>query len=417
MASTVPAATPPMTNPVAEIFSQGDEVVNGEIADTNAAWLSSELIGLGFTVSRHTAVGDRLEALTGLLREIAGRADLCLCSGGLGPTTDDLTAQAVSLAFGRPLRLDAEALAQIEDWFHRMGRPMAAVNRKQAWLPEGADRLDNDWGTAPGFALQAGRCRFFFMPGVPKEMQAMFRQAIRPALPGYFALTPLQWVILRTIGLGESTLQERLDPIVLPAGVHLGVRTGGAENQVKLTFPPQCPSATVNATVEAVAAAIGVAVYATVRNGEGPVSLAEVAGQRLAARGARLYLVETLSGGALAAQCNGADWLAGARVATAPERLLSAFAITPGATPDVTVKCLARTVREREGVDYALVQYGEGPAADRQDGLARTEVWYALAGPKQVHAESRVLTGTLPRQRAAAAAHGLDVLRRQLPEA
>jgi molybdenum cofactor synthesis domain-containing protein len=130
--------------------------VTGEIADTNAAWLSSELIGLGFDVTRHTAVGDRLEALVDLLREISRRADLCLCTGGLGPTCDDLTAEAVSLAFERPLAMDPTALTQIEDWFSRMNRDMPSVNRKQAMLPAGATRLDNLWGTAPGGAADPG---------------------------------------------------------------------------------------------------------------------------------------------------------------------------------------------------------------------------------------------------------------------
>ena len=141
-----------MTQPRAEIFSQGDEVVTGEIVDTNAAWLAEALTGMGFEIARHTAVGDRLDELIQLLREIAERADLCVCTGGLGPTCDDLTAEAVSRAFGRPLAMDSVALGQIEDWFRRMGRNMSAVNRKQALLPAGAVRLDNAWGTAPGSA-------------------------------------------------------------------------------------------------------------------------------------------------------------------------------------------------------------------------------------------------------------------------
>src|SRR5262245_1963247 len=134
--------------PRAEILSQGDEVVTGQIADTNAAWLSERLTELGFDVARHTTVGDRRSDLVSVLREIAARCDLCRCTGGPGPTDDDLTAGSVAEAFDRPLQLDAVALGQIEEKFRRFGREMAPVNRRQAELPAGTARLDNDWGTA-----------------------------------------------------------------------------------------------------------------------------------------------------------------------------------------------------------------------------------------------------------------------------
>ncbi|NJD06573.1 MAG: competence/damage-inducible protein A, partial [Methylococcaceae bacterium] len=129
--------------PKAEILSQGEELLHGDIADTNAAWLSQCLVRLGFDVVRHTAVGDRLDDLMNLLREIAGRSSLCLSTGGLGPTCDDLTAEAFAQAFGRPLKLDTVALAQIEHRYQRLGRAMPASNRRQALLPEGTERLDN----------------------------------------------------------------------------------------------------------------------------------------------------------------------------------------------------------------------------------------------------------------------------------
>jgi nicotinamide-nucleotide amidase len=111
--------------PIAELLSQGDEVVTGQIADTNAAWLSQQLTDLGFTVLRHTTVGDRLDDLVAVFREIGARADVCLCTGGLGPTDDDLTAEAVARAFDRPLQLDEVALGQIEERFRSFGRAMA----------------------------------------------------------------------------------------------------------------------------------------------------------------------------------------------------------------------------------------------------------------------------------------------------
>lgn len=415
-----------VVNPIAEIFSQGDEVVTGEIADTNAAWLAGQLSGLGFEISRHTTVGDNLDALVGLLREISGRADLCLCTGGLGPTCDDLTAQAVGLAFGRPLDLDAVALGRIEAWFNRMDRAMPTVNLKQAMLPRGVTRLDNHWGTAPGFTLVAGRCRFVFMPGVPREMQAMFIEAIRPGLPGLFDLTPRRRVALRTIGLGESALQERLNTLELPPEMQLGFRAGGAENEVKLTFPASIEPSRMEATIKAVSAALGEAVYAVVRNGAGPASLVETLGEMLRARAASLSLLESVSGGLLASRCGGEDWLSSALVESATDRLPARFGVESTGRPSEQARRLASLLRnpagqpdacepvETRAARYTLVQWTETPLPARRDETECIKLFIAVSGPHGETVERRVLTGSWQRKRDAAAAFSLDVLRRFL---
>ncbi|MGZ8247549.1 competence/damage-inducible protein A [Methylomagnum sp.] len=400
--------------PIAEIFSQGDEVVTGEIADTNAAWLSQELIALGFEIARHTAVGDRLEALVELLREIAGRADLCVCTGGLGPTCDDLTAEAVGLAFGLPLAMDPEAMVQIEAWFTRMGRPMPEVNRKQAWLPKGAERLDNLWGTAPGFAVRGGRCRFVFMPGVPSEMKAMFRHWIQPDLPRRFELRPARRVVLRTAGVGESTLQERLNEIALPSDVGLGFHAGGPENRVKLRFPADFPDAMRDEAVRRAVAAIGEAVYAVGSGDESEASLETVVGRALVARGSTLYAVETVSGGALANRCAGEDWFAGAAVAFDGPALLSRFGVAAESAPADAARRLAESARKASGADYALVQHGEFGRAGLRAEDGRVEVYFALAGPEGTRWESRIIGGPLARKKQNAATLGLDFVRRCL---
>ncbi|MBT3698415.1 MAG: competence/damage-inducible protein A, partial [Methylococcales bacterium] len=126
-----------------EILSQGEELLTGQVIDTNAGWLSDELVRMGLTITRHTTVGDEKGDLVAVLKEIAARADGCLCTGGLGPTVDDLTAEAVAEAFALPLKLDTAALAQIEGFFKHRGQPMPASNRKQALFPATAIRLDN----------------------------------------------------------------------------------------------------------------------------------------------------------------------------------------------------------------------------------------------------------------------------------
>jgi competence/damage-inducible protein CinA-like protein len=400
--------------PIAEIFSQGDEVVAGEIADTNAAWLSQELIGLGFEITRHTAVGDRLEALVALLKEIAGRADLCVCTGGLGPTCDDLTAEAVGLAFGLPLIMDPAAMAQIEAWFTRMGRPMPEVNRKQAWLPESSARLDNLWGTAPGFAVRGGRCWFVFMPGVPGEMKAMFRHWVKPDLPRRFDLRPARRVALRTAGVGESALQEKLNELAWPAGVILGFHAGGPENRVKLLFPADFPEGEQAELVRQAVAAIGEAVYTVGAGEEAETTLETVVGRALLARNATLYAVETVSGGALANRCAGEDWFAGGEIGFDAPGVLARFGVAAGGTAADVACRLAESARETSGAEYALAQYGGFGRAELRDEASRVEVHFALAGPDGTRRESRIIGGPLARKKLNAAALGLDFVRRCL---
>ncbi|MGZ4991244.1 MAG: competence/damage-inducible protein A, partial [Methylobacter sp.] len=230
-------------NPTLEIFSQGEEVVTGQTVDTNAAWLSEQVVSMGFSVTRHTVVGDKLDDLISLLREISIRADCCICTGGLGPTSDDLTAEAVAKAFDLPLEFDAVAFEQIKRFFTLRNRAMPESNRKQAMFPKGAERIDNTWGTAPGFSLKAGRCWFAFVPGVPMEMRHLFLESIQPTLASRFLLRPGKLITIKTLGIGESAIQEVISAIEIPAQVQLGFRASPDDVQTKLLFPPDYPEA------------------------------------------------------------------------------------------------------------------------------------------------------------------------------
>ncbi len=245
----------------AEIISQGDEVLTGQTVDTNAAWLSERLTELGFVVRRHTTVGDRAVDIREAVTGVAERADFCVCTGGLGPTEDDLTSQAVAEAMEEPLVFDAEAMAQIEHMFARFGKPMPETNRKQALFPKGACRLDNRWGTAPGFALEMGRAWIVFLPGVPREMTRMFDHVVVPILEQRFALRPGRLVTLRTVGIGESSLQQRIGSWPRQ-DVALSYRTMPPENQVKLRFPSAFPEKEMRDVAESLASQIGEGVFA-----------------------------------------------------------------------------------------------------------------------------------------------------------
>lgn len=398
-----------------EILSQGDEVITGDVVDTNAAWLSEQMTRLGFHVMRRHTIGDRLYDLTRILGEIAERADICLCTGGLGPTCDDLTAEAVSLAFGRPLQLDPEALAQIRGWFNHAQRPMPEINARQAMLPEGATRMDNDWGTAPGFILTAGRCRFYFMPGVPREMKALFSERIEPQLKN--TTIPQRRVILHTVGIGESALQERLAGINLPKGVILGFRAGGAENQVKLIFPNlSCNTADMEASICEVAEAIGPSLFAVHHSGETDRDsdpLVTAVGLTLPPLFSRLFVVETLSGGRLAQRCSSQTWFSGGWIEPNPARLVDHWldANTP-LSAEETARQLATHIREERATDIVLVQYIDPTVASLHSGNSRIDMHIALATAQVTHVEIRSASGLLNQKQAAAASCSLDVLRR-----
>ena len=165
---------------IAEILATGEEIRTGALADTNSAYIAAELEQAGVAVARLSGVGDDLERLASVLVEHRGRADIAVVTGGLGPTVDDLSSEAAAKAAGVECKLDPSAMASIEDFFRRRNRPMNPSIRKQAVLPSGADVLFNPVGTAPGLSLAIGRCRFFFLPGVPFEMRRMLADQVLP---------------------------------------------------------------------------------------------------------------------------------------------------------------------------------------------------------------------------------------------
>ena len=222
-----------------EIISTGDEIVTGLVVDTNAAWLSALLLEQGWQVRRRLTVGDNLADLKAALQESASRAEVVLVCGGLGPTADDLTAQAAAEAFDQPLTLFPDWLATMAERYASRGRTMAQSNSKQAWLPRGCEILDNPVGTACGFLVSHpashGQSRLFFTPGVPFEFKQMVCEQILPrlkALAGEETDTELRRFY--TFGISESALSDKLDAAPWPAGIELGYRSSMPLIELKL---------------------------------------------------------------------------------------------------------------------------------------------------------------------------------------
>lgn len=227
-----------VTIPRIEMLSTGDEVLHGQIIDTNAAWLADYFFQQGVPLSSRETVGDSLSALIAVLIERSQIADILIVNGGLGPTSDDFTAQAAAQACQVELVEHAGWLDRLTAFFAERGRVMTDNNRKQAQLPANAEMLDNPVGTACGFALRLHRCWMFFTPGVPSEFNVMVEQQIMPRLRQQLTLPePPICLRLTTLGRSESELAHTLSSLSLPAQVSLGFRAATPIIELKLTGP------------------------------------------------------------------------------------------------------------------------------------------------------------------------------------
>jgi nicotinamide-nucleotide amidase len=229
----------------AEILTTGDELLRGDVVNTNAAWLAARLRETGVALARVVTVGDDLLRLAAAMREAVERCALLLVSGGLGPTDDDRTTEAVARATGLELELHSEALQSIRERFARFGAPMTRNNEKQAWIPRGAQLLPNPVGTAPGYLARAGRCHLVCMPGVPFELKTMFDTQVVPWIVRELGVTPALVRSLNVFGLGESQMDHRLQGLQDAAGargascgVTVHYRTSFPENRVILVVRP-----------------------------------------------------------------------------------------------------------------------------------------------------------------------------------
>src|SRR5499426_2887478 len=222
-----------------EIICTGDEVLTGKIVNTNFSYMTQKLEDVGLAVQWETTVGDDRESLLLAFRLAGERADAVIVNGGLGPTVDDLSQEIAAQAAGVELALNQDWLTRMEDFFKRRSRVMPPNNVKQAMLPTTAEVLDNPIGTACGFALDIGRARFFFTPGVPRELRRMLEEQIVPRLLGRAGLPGAIFLKrFHSYGLGEShvdSLLEGVEALVPDGSVKLGFRAHYPQLETKLT--------------------------------------------------------------------------------------------------------------------------------------------------------------------------------------
>ena len=285
----------------AEILATGDEIRSGALVDTNSAYIAEKLEETGIAVQRHTCAGDDSAMLESIIREISDRADICVVTGGLGPTTDDITAEAAAAAAGVELVEDERALSMIAAFFKERNRAMTASNRKQALVPVGATILYNPVGTAPGFSLKINGCTFFFLPGVPPEMVRMLSADVLPAVEKIMGTRRTNCLVrnISTFGLTESAVGDKVAGVVdqFP-GLRLGLRAKFPEIHVKFYLNGKDLThmrATLNAATKWVQDRLGKYVIST--QGD---PLPRVVGELLTDKGASLAVAESCTGGRIA---------------------------------------------------------------------------------------------------------------------
>lgn len=345
-----------------EMLCTGDEVLHGQIVDTNAAWLANYLFEQGMPMSSRMTVGDNLSALVAAMTERSLRADVLIVNGGLGPTSDDLSALAAATAAtaaGDELVEHAEWLAKMAAYFAERGRDMAPSNRKQALIPASAELIDNPVGTACGFALQLNRCLLFFTPGVPSEFKVMVEREIVPRLRERFDLPdPPLCLRMTTFGRGESDLANELDGLPLPEEVVLGYRSSMPIIELKLTGPAHEREAMELVWQQIRAVAGDSQLY------EGTDDLPTRLGQQLPQRGLTLALAEQFTAGMVTWQCRsagvpvtGGEWWPEAPESAGPSVDLAALAQRHGASLGLVVGALEQdhfsVALHTPGRDYA----------------------------------------------------------------
>ncbi|MBI1737569.1 MAG: CinA family nicotinamide mononucleotide deamidase-related protein [Candidatus Rokubacteria bacterium] len=404
-----------------EIICTGDEVLTGKIVNSNFGYISQKLEDVGLAVRWGTTVGDDRETLLEAFRLAAGRAEAVIVNGGLGPTIDDLSQEIAAQAAGVELVLNEAWLTRMEDFFRRRSRVMPPNNRKQAMLPSTAEVIDNPIGTACGFALDIGPARFFFTPGVPRELRRMLEEQIVPRL---LARSGMQAVIhlkrFHSYGLGEShvdALLQGVEELVPDGSVKLGFRAHYPQLETKLTV-----RGTDADDIRRKLAPVEREVRKRLGNfilGEDDQTLEGVVLDELTARRGSLAIVEMFTGGQVAARL---AHLPGAEavfrrgvVARDLAQVAGAVALrdAPGEVTRETAEAVARAARAAAGATHALAVL-----VDLDTGADRIEfggtVCLAIAADHEVASRRSRIVGGREWVRLGAVELGLDCLRRFL---
>ncbi|NLK08129.1 MAG: competence/damage-inducible protein A [Firmicutes bacterium] len=411
---------------IAELIMVGTELLLGEIVDTNSNYLAEELAAIGVDLFYVTKVGDNQQRIARLIQNAFTRADIVITSGGLGPTSDDLTKEAAAEALGRDLVLCPKALKSIEARFQRMHAAMSQNNKRQAYLPEGSQALHNPKGTAPGVLVETQDGKALIMlPGVPVELKAIMRDSVIPYIANKAAGANgiIFSQILRFYGLGESRLEELIkDLLVTQSNPTIAPYAGSGEVRVRITA-----KADTQETAESLIAPVEKELLGRIGEyfyGYGEAGMETVVGNLLINKGQTIAVAESCTGGLISNLLTNvpgsSDYymqgavtysnLAKETVLGVDPRLIEDY----GAVSEQTAKAMALGVRQWAGTDIGLGITGiagpGGGTSAKPVGL----VYFSLSSSEKEIVDKRVFSGDRLQIKERAALAALDLVRRHL---
>jgi len=411
---------------IIEILATGDEIRTGAAIDSNSAHIAQVLEQAGLEAIRHTCVGDDMDMMVSIIKEIGSRADVAVVTGGLGPTSDDITAEAAAKAKGVERVLNRLALGVVENFFKTRKRTMSPSNQKQAMLPKGAEFLNNPIGSAPGFLLKIDRCWFFFVPGVPFEMRRMLSDEVLPRIENlYGRMDELSLVkTISTFGLTESETGELLDGLSAEfPEITLGFRSKFPEIQVKLYIRGKDDKVLRKILEKAsqwVLGKLGENIFSM--NGS---SMEAVVGRLLSEKKATLAVAESCTGGLISHMLTNVPgssaYFLFSGVTYSNEAKTNVLGVSNqvlqryGAVHQETVKKMAQGVRRVGGTTYSLATSGiAGPDGGTDEKPVGT-LCIGLATPHNVKGFRFVFPfNTRLMNKKIFAMKALDLLRREL---
>ena len=405
--------------PDAEIIAIGSELLTPQKVDTNSLYLTDQLNALGVEVVRKTIVGDERARLTDTILAAVARSQVIVLTGGLGPTEDDLTRDAVAAALGRSMNFHQEISDQIEERLRRYGRKMAEINRRQAYIIEGAEMLPNDRGTAPGQWIAHNGVMLMLLPGPPNELKAMFEKQCLPRLEKFLPPQVIRTRFFRTVGMTESELDQMISP-VYTRYANLATTILAVSGEIHIHLRARCASANEAESVlekacDEIEPLLGDRIYS--RNGD---SLEQVVGDLLRARHASLSVAESVTGGLLGGRItsvpSSSDYFRGGFVVYSNDMKTKLLGVPAEmlaehtAVSEPVAKAMAEGAKARTSSDYAVSMTGYAGPDGEKVGL----VFIGLATPAETEVRRIMFPADRERVRAFSTNTALDFLRRKL---
>lgn len=408
----------------AEVICIGDELLIGQVINTNAAWISRELSGAGLAVQRIVCVADRQDAIVEALEDAMNRSEWVLVTGGLGPTKDDVTKHALLRVFGGQLKFSEETWDRLVKIYRMLGKEATDAHREQATQPERATILENKMGTAPGLYFPVKEGGVCVMPGVPYEMEYLMQEHVLPLIRRKGTQQEISYRTIATVGEGETVLAERISDIEdrLPVGLGIAYLPSPGRVRIRVTGVGKASAnveSTVAKTADQIAERLGHLVFATE-----DITLAAAIGRLLREKGQTISVAESCTGGYLghlfSSESGSSDYFIGGAIAYSnnlkqqilgvQKKTLDEF----GAVSEETVREMSSGGLRTFGSNYAIAVTGiAGPSGGSPDKPVGT-VWIGLADARGIITRRYVFGKDRLRNIELTGVYALDMLRRRI---